>query len=196
MSDSLSPPSSGSNYTTGVEIKHKLNGGEVLIGRFKVNGQSRQDSHVIYEFNGCFWHGCLKCYPNQTIKLPVVDQTAKNLYQRTLDCQLCQQQRSYQMMTKWKCELKTDLASNPQMAGFFKSCNIVDHLCTNAQMLQFDDVGALAKEAIAWIHQVDNVNVEDGRRHSFMCPLSIRLRLTGSITILSHKAINLCLSVS
>jgi hypothetical protein len=65
------------NHTTGVDIQHKLNGGEVLIGRFKVDGLSRQDPRVVYEFNGCLWHGCPKCYPSRTVKLPVVDQTAE-----------------------------------------------------------------------------------------------------------------------
>ena len=46
------------SHTTAVNIQHKMNGGEVTIGRFKVDGQSRDDRRSVYEFNGCLWHGC------------------------------------------------------------------------------------------------------------------------------------------
>jgi hypothetical protein len=36
----------------GDDIQHKLNGGEVAIGRYKVDGQSRIDPRIVYEYNG------------------------------------------------------------------------------------------------------------------------------------------------
>ena len=51
----------------GVNIKHALNGGEeTLIHIGRVDGFS-SESKTVYEFQGCFWHGCEKCYSGDTI---------------------------------------------------------------------------------------------------------------------------------
>ena len=52
----------------GVNIQHPLNGGEkkLTIGdkTFKVDRFCEQ-TNTVYEFYGCFWHGCPNCYkPN------------------------------------------------------------------------------------------------------------------------------------
>ena len=52
----------------GVNIQHALNGGEkkLTIGdkTYKVNGFCKE-TNTVYEFYGCFWHGCPNCYrPN------------------------------------------------------------------------------------------------------------------------------------
>ena len=58
------------NYmSNGNSIKHALNGGEkeLTIGNnktYKVDGFC-EETNTVYEFYGCFWHGCPKCYrPN------------------------------------------------------------------------------------------------------------------------------------
>ena len=57
------------NYVSnGNNIKHALNGGEKksTIGdkTYKVDGFCKE-TNTVYEFNGCFWHGCPNCYkPN------------------------------------------------------------------------------------------------------------------------------------
>ena len=52
----------------GMNIKHALNGGEKELcinnNIYKVNGFC-EETNTIYEFCGCFWHGCPSCYkPN------------------------------------------------------------------------------------------------------------------------------------
>ena len=48
-----------------VEIKHALNGGEVTLPDIgKIDGFC---GNTVYEFQGCFWHGCEKCYTCDTI---------------------------------------------------------------------------------------------------------------------------------
>ena len=57
------------NYmSNGNSIKHAVNGLEkkLTIGdkTYKVDGFCKE-TNTIYEFYGCFWHGCLNCYkPN------------------------------------------------------------------------------------------------------------------------------------
>ena len=44
------------------DMEHALNGGEKLItGIGHVDGYSKT-LNKIWEFDGCFWHGCSKCY--------------------------------------------------------------------------------------------------------------------------------------
>ena len=57
------------NYmSNGANIQHALNGGEkaLTIGdkTYKVDGFC-EENNTVYEFYGCFWHGCPNCYkPN------------------------------------------------------------------------------------------------------------------------------------
>jgi hypothetical protein len=44
-------------------IRHAGNGGEVTLGPSTVDGYDRE-SRTIYEFYGCYSHGCPDCYPN------------------------------------------------------------------------------------------------------------------------------------
>jgi hypothetical protein len=37
----------------GLDIQHALNGGEVRIGQYKVDGQLRSDTRQLFEFYGC-----------------------------------------------------------------------------------------------------------------------------------------------
>ena len=48
--------------TQGVYIQHAMNGGEYNIPNVgKVDGFCK-NTNTVYEFQGCFWHGCEKCY--------------------------------------------------------------------------------------------------------------------------------------
>ena len=50
----------------GVIIQHARNGGETKVGRFLVDGYC-EDTDTVYEFFGCFWHGCIQCYSRSTM---------------------------------------------------------------------------------------------------------------------------------
>ena len=54
--------------TKGLNIQHALNGGEKKLAidekTYKVDGFC-EETNTVYEFYGCFWHGCPNCYkPN------------------------------------------------------------------------------------------------------------------------------------
>ena len=56
--------------SNGFNIKHALNGSEkkLTIGNktYKADG-FWEETNTVYEFYGCFWHGCLNCYKPNTI---------------------------------------------------------------------------------------------------------------------------------
>ena len=47
-------------YSRKVQLRTKMNGGEVKIVKFFVDGFDTTNKHA-YEFYGCYWHGCTKC---------------------------------------------------------------------------------------------------------------------------------------
>ncbi len=65
------------------EIRYAMNYGEESIGKYKVDGL---DGYMVFEFNGCTWHGCKKCYPDRDKILPSM-KTAEEAYQHTMEKQ-------------------------------------------------------------------------------------------------------------
>jgi len=47
-------------------VQHTLNGGEINVCGTKVDGFN-QETITVYQYLGCFWHGCPKCYEEHTI---------------------------------------------------------------------------------------------------------------------------------
>lgn len=52
-----------------IEIQHALNEGEKKIGPYTVDGyvEINKENKIVYEFHGCFWHGCPKCFAARTM---------------------------------------------------------------------------------------------------------------------------------
>ena len=48
-----------------LEIQHSKNGGEIQIGNYRIDGYCRK-TNTFYEFHGCLFHGCQKCYKPET----------------------------------------------------------------------------------------------------------------------------------
>ena len=57
---------------------------QVTIGKYKLDGQLRTDHTQLYEFNGCPFHGCPKCFKNRHTRLPMSDMTAQGAYEQTI----------------------------------------------------------------------------------------------------------------
>ena len=70
-----------------LDIQHARNGREVKILNYKVDGQLRTDKNQLFEFNGCVFHGCPKCFINRKNRLPRSNLTAEEAYTRTLERQ-------------------------------------------------------------------------------------------------------------
>ena len=90
--------------TTKATIQHAMNGGEYLIeGVGKVDGYA-SNTNTVYEFQGCFWHGCPKCYSGATINTKnQIDM--EELNKRTLAKNKKIQELGYNLVTIYECEL-------------------------------------------------------------------------------------------
>ena len=69
-----------------IKIIHAGNEGEIKIknSKFKADGYCKE-TNTIYEFQGCFYHGCPTCFPERSKQNPMLLKTYQDLYNKTLE---------------------------------------------------------------------------------------------------------------
>ena len=99
---------------SGCAIRHQVNGREKRIGKRRVDGWCAE-TRTAYQFHGCFWHGCPKCYDqNETNSVNgktmavLLEDTKKNTaYIR----------RHVKVVEMWECDWK-ELRKEPDVKSF------------------------------------------------------------------------------
>ena len=90
--------------TQDIHIQHAMNGGEYTISNVgKVDGFCRT-TNTVYEFQGCFWHGCKKCYTESTIN-PYNQTEMGELQNRTEIKNQKIRNLGYNLIEIYECEL-------------------------------------------------------------------------------------------
>jgi len=105
-------------------IQHAYNMGEVKVGQFKVDGQCTCCRTNVFEFYGCYWHGCPTCFPNRQQRINNGKETMKEVYQRTCDRKRSLEQQGLHVTELWECELNRQLKESLDMKQFFDNCQI------------------------------------------------------------------------
>ena len=91
---------SKNNNTT---IIHCLNAtSEFKIGKYKVDGY-HEESNTVYEFQGCWFHGCSKCFDPKTIN-PFKKQTMQTLFEKTKRKEDFIRSKNYNFIEIWEHE--------------------------------------------------------------------------------------------
>nr|XP_049572487.1 uncharacterized protein LOC125965726 [Syngnathus scovelli] len=68
-------------HSQNIHIRHALNGGEVRIGNYTVDGYSEIGGvKIVFEYFGCYHHGCAECYD-----LSKICPTTKRPFQERFD---------------------------------------------------------------------------------------------------------------
>ena len=97
---------------SGTYIHHRRcgHGGEWLVGGATVDGY-HPETKTVFQYHGCFWHGCIKCFPNpeQTTEVIHVDKkgnkiTRDDAYQRTLKRSKLIRFLGYNLVERWEHE--------------------------------------------------------------------------------------------
>ena len=92
-------------------IRHAFNGGEMRINGMLVDGVD-VERRVAYEFNGCFFHGCLTCFPHQrftTTSRRRGDRTFQECYEATVAKKKRLEAAGWAVETKWECQWKSEV---------------------------------------------------------------------------------------
>ena len=104
-------------------MSHALNGGEMKIGNFLVDGW---DGEKAYEMNGCAVHGCPKCFPDRARPAPFgkgasMDDEYCKMMKRL---QSLRQDHQIEVEAIWECELREQLAADPKKDALFHSFKV------------------------------------------------------------------------
>ena len=110
------------HHQTGDRILHALNGGEQKIDGNYVDGYN-PSKRTIYEFHGCVWHGCSKCYLPDTLN-PVNETSMRDLLEGTVRKIERFRKLGYTVQVLWECEFHQQLATNPEMKDFVRNLNL------------------------------------------------------------------------
>jgi hypothetical protein len=99
--------------TSGVTIRHALNGGEVQIGPYSVDGYDREN-HTVYEFLGCWIHGCPDCFTDRNRKHPYNMKTMGQLYSETQARLHDLHQKGFKVCCIWECKFDQMIKDKPE----------------------------------------------------------------------------------
>ena len=107
-----------------IHIQHAQNGGEQEVGPYTVDGYA---DGTVYEFHGCFRHGCPRCYARDTLN-PVNDMTMSDLHQRTIEKQRYIEEKGYKYDSKWECDFDQEVKYDLLVKQFVASIEYVSPL--------------------------------------------------------------------
>ncbi|GFG33651.1 hypothetical protein Cfor_01531 [Coptotermes formosanus] len=108
---------SGGQQTDACSIRHGRNGREYRLPELphlKVDGYC-EETRTVYEFNGCYWHGCPRC---QTLRdVPTIhEDTLAERYERSMNRVGVIAQAGYKVEMQWECDFDRDiLKKHPEL---------------------------------------------------------------------------------
>ncbi|KAI8493979.1 hypothetical protein Bbelb_283260 [Branchiostoma belcheri] len=107
-------------FRDNVSIQHVNNGGEKKVCGRKVDGFC-EETNTVYEYNGCFYHGCQKCFKPHTVN-PVNDTAMIELYADTLRKKKMIRTAGFVYVEMWSHEFQEIRKSDPRYDDYRKNC--------------------------------------------------------------------------
>ena len=101
----------------GIYIIHALNGKEHKVGKYRVDGYC-EATKTVYEFNGCMFHGCQKCF--NPFSTNAFGEKYIDLFNDTNRRKAYIQSKGYKVVEMWECEWKR-LRRTPAVMDFVKT---------------------------------------------------------------------------
>ena len=90
-----------------IHIHHAAcgHGGERWVERAPVDGYNHE-TRTVFQYHGCHWHGCRKCYPNDRNKIVAHNnQTREDRFKATVERTEALRAAGYQVIEGWSCEV-------------------------------------------------------------------------------------------
>jgi G:T-mismatch repair DNA endonuclease (very short patch repair protein) len=123
------------SWKNNIFIQHAKNGGEKKLDTYRLDGYSEVNLNgrlikTGYEFNGCFWHGCPKCFKSTTFNF-----IKQELFATTLS----KTKNRIEFITKnypdinivqiWECDFNEEKANSDELKHFLQHfCNIAESI--------------------------------------------------------------------
>ena len=145
--------------------------GFILDSRLSVKGEQKildryvdgycEQTRTIYQFHGCFYHGCKKCYDGETYN-DVLNEQFFILRSQTIRLTTLFRQAGYTVIEKWECDYKEeseitenylkhirfffvhlDLHPRDALFGGRTSPTVLYYECRNGEKIMYNDVTSL-----------------------------------------------------
>ena len=109
----------------GIPIRHAGTDGEVrLLDRF-VDGVHAK---TVWNFLGCFWHGCPRCFTKRDTMNTRNGRTMMSLFDDTMRFEKRLKENGYTVVTKWECDFRAELRRDATLKALQKRWHHVDPL--------------------------------------------------------------------
>ena len=111
--------------TIGIRIQHAANQGEYRIpnSRYSVDGYDAH-TNTVYEFQGCFWHGCPDCYPNRSENHRRLEDRSKNeVYCCTQKKLQFLRDKGFNTVVEWGCQWENIKKEREDVKAFVDTLN-------------------------------------------------------------------------
>ena len=114
-------------------VRHVRNGGEVQVGTpgemVYVDGYD-ETTHTIFEFYGCYYHGCPRCFKRQrdVTRNCHADRTVNEVYEATERKAAMLRLSGYHVVEKWECEFQEAKKTDPALKAFLDDLDMVPPL--------------------------------------------------------------------
>ena len=103
-------------------------GNIVFPSRYTVDGFDAE-TNTIYEFQGCFWHGCPKCYPNRSeAHLRLEQRCSADVYLCTQEKLQFLRDKGYHVIEMWECDWRKMKEQREDVRNFVASLDLVEPL--------------------------------------------------------------------
>jgi len=107
-----------------IYIQYAKNDGEYIIPgtNYSVDGYC-EETNTIYEFNGCYYHGCLKC--NKYNMNDINEKTKKSymdLYKNTIKKEAMIKKMGYNLEIMWECVYDTGVILTMPYNEYLENC--------------------------------------------------------------------------
>lgn len=86
-------------------------------------------SNTIYEFNGCFWHGCPHCYRQRTETHPkLLDRTFEDVFLVQQNKHRLLRERGFRVVSIWECQWNEQKKNDANVRAFLEEYRIPEPL--------------------------------------------------------------------
>jgi hypothetical protein len=103
-----------------INIRHALNGNEFKVGQYKLDDYC-EETKEMFEFHGCLFHGCLKCFTSETFN-PLKRTTMGLNYQG--HCQrikwIKENKTDFKLVEIWECEWDKKIKNDFDLKDFLR----------------------------------------------------------------------------
>ena len=108
-----------------IQIEHGRSSGERNVCGYYVDGFY---NNTVYEFHGCLYHGCVKCYKKRELLNPINSFSMETLYQKTLKKRKTIEEAGYGYVEMWECDWKR-MKESEEVKQALQDFNLVEPIC-------------------------------------------------------------------